>query len=197
LEFWVGELESGRLTRTDFIEEVLESVEYQQKWVNRLFVAFMYDVVFGRVPDRQGYDYYVVALDSNSLTWEQMMDIWLNSAEWTTKFGELNNTMFVTKLYMGMLHREPDPEGLNYWVSTLENGELTRSQLILVFYKCPEYQTANFERKLVYQLYFGLLRRTPDPEGYQYWLSAMCSGASRQNMIDAFLTCAEYKEKHV
>jgi hypothetical protein len=196
-EFWVGELESGTLTRAGLIEATLESVEYRQKWVNMIFVALMYDGIFERVPDQGGYDFYAATLDSGALTWEQMLDLWLSSSEWYMRFGDLNNTAFVTKLYRGMLHREPDSEGLNYWVSMLGNGGLTRLQPILIFYHCPEYQTANVERKMVYQLYLGLLRRVPDAEGCQNLVEALHSGASRQDVINAFLTCAEYKEKHV
>jgi len=196
LEFWVDELESGRLTRAGFVEAVLSSEEYRDKWRNRLFVALMYDGVFERTPDQGGYECYVDALDSSALTWEQMLDAWLNSTEWNTRFGELNNTEFVTKLYTGMLHRQPDSEGLNYWVNVLENGELSRSELIISFYECSEYQMVNAERKFVYQLYLGLLRRVPDVEGYHYWVGELHSGTLRETVINAFLACSEYGVIH-
>ncbi len=196
LEFWVDELESGRLTRAGFVEAALSSEEYRDKWRNRLFVALMYDGVFERTADQGGYECYVDALDSSALTWEQMLDAWLNSTEWNIRFGELNNTEFVTKLYTGMLHRQPDSEGLNYWVNVLENGELSRSELITSFYRCSEYQMVNAERKLVYQLYLGLLRRVPDTEGYHYWVGELHSGTLRETVINAFLTSPEYGMIH-
>jgi len=196
LAFWVGELESGRLTRAGFVEALLNSEEYQNNWRNRLFVALMYDGVLERVPDQGGYDFHVAALNAAAMTWEQMLDGWFNSVEWNTRFGELDNAEFVTKLYRGMLHREPDAEGLSFWADKLEIGEFTRPELIRAFYECLEYQIVNPEERFVYQLYLGLLRRTPETEGYECWLEALHSGVARHDMINGFLTCSEYNMIH-
>jgi hypothetical protein len=69
-----------------------------------------------------------------------------------------------------MLHREPDELGLDYYIGVLEDGVLTRPELILIFCHSLEYQAANADRKLVYQLYLGLLGRVPETEGYECWL---------------------------
>ncbi|MFP3984604.1 MAG: S8 family serine peptidase [Candidatus Bathyarchaeia archaeon] len=198
LAFWVGELESGRITRAGFVEAVFNSEEYQNNWGNRLFVALMYDGVFERVPDQGGYDHYVAALNSGAMTWNQMLEDWLNSTEWEARFGEQSNVEFVTKLYRGMLHREPDAEGLDFWVGKLETGEFTRAELIIhAFYECLEYQMVNPEEKLVYQLYLGLLRRTPETEGYKNWVGALHAGMAKHDVINEFLTCPEYKMIHL
>jgi hypothetical protein len=55
----------------------------------------------------------------------------------------------------------------------------------------------NVEEKLVYQLYLGLLRRVPEAEGYNYWVGELHAGASKHRVIDAFLKCPEYKQKHL
>jgi hypothetical protein len=191
LEYWTGELESGRLTQAGLVEATFNSREYQNLWRNRLFVALMYDGVFERVPDQGGYDCYVTALDSSALTREQMLDIWLGSPEWNARFGRLDNAEFVTKLYRGMLHREPEQEGLSHWESQLNEGK-TRSEVIMLFRDCAEYRSVNSEETLVYQIYLGLLRRMPETEGYRYWLGELHSGSPRQKLINAFLASPEY-----
>lgn len=44
----------------------------------------------------------------------------------------ITNEAYVTLLYQRMLGREPDPEGLAYWVNELANGASTRGELALV-----------------------------------------------------------------
>jgi hypothetical protein len=196
-EYWVGELESGRLSESGFVlDAMFKSVEYRQRWANRMFVALMYTDVFERVPDQGGYDCYVTALDSSTLTRKQMLDIWLNSSEWNERFQNLSNEEFVAKLYHGMLHREPEAEGLNYYAGVLEDGILTKAQLVLIFYYCPEYQTANVAGKLVCQLYLGLLRRVPETEGYTHWVNKLHTDTTKETVVIAFMTSLEYKQIH-
>jgi len=196
LAYWTNEIESGRLTYAGFVEVTLASEEYQIRWRDGLFVALMYNGVFERSPSQEEYNYWVSLLGSSSVTREQMLDTWLNSTEWSTNFGDLNNTEFVTKLYRNMLNREPDNEGLAHWINELENSTMTRSQIILLFYQCDEYQYANNAQKLVYQLYLGLLGRVPETEGYHSWTESLRSGVSREEAINAFLVCPEYESRH-
>jgi hypothetical protein len=196
LAYWAGELESGTLTKAGYVDVIFNSDEYLGNWQNKLFVALMYDNLLQRFPDQTGYDVWTGLLDSTSLTREQMLQLWLASEEWNSRFGSYNNTEFVNKLYRDMLHREPDQLGLEYWIGVLGNGALTRAEVILAFCDCPEYGTANSEQKLTYQLYIGLLGRMPDSEGYAYWVNQLQTGTPRENVIDAFLSCPEYATKH-
>jgi len=41
-------------------------------------------------------------------------------------------------------------------------------------------------------VYIGLLRRSPDADGFDYWVNRMDGGDSGQILIDGFLKSAEY-----
>jgi len=41
-------------------------------------------------------------------------------------------------------------------------------------------------------LYMGFLRRNPDPSGLAFWQGQLASQANLPNVINAFITSAEY-----
>ncbi|MBB25197.1 MAG: hypothetical protein CME02_06715 [Geminicoccus sp.] len=47
-------------------------------------------------------------------------------------YGNVDNAGFVTLLYQDILDREPDTDGLNYWVGEL-NGGATRESVLMSF----------------------------------------------------------------
>ena len=64
-----------------------------------------------------------------------------------------NNNTYVQQLYVDLLHRAADPQGLQFATHLLDTGMATRFQLILDFEASPEYQT-----DVVEGLYSGTLR---------------------------------------
>jgi hypothetical protein len=51
----------------------------------------------------------------------------------------VGNQVLVVLIYAGMLQRDTDPDGYNYWLGLLENG-LSRPVLINEFLNAPEYR---------------------------------------------------------
>lgn len=72
----------------------------------------------------------------------------------------------VTNLYRTLLGREPDAEGLNYWV----NSGKSLSEISNAFLGTPEGQ--------IVQLYQQQLGRMPDPSGLAYYKGLLESGTS-------------------
>lgn len=72
----------------------------------------------------------------------------------------------VTKLYKTLLGRDPDAEGLNYWV----NSGKSLNEIEQAFSATPEAQVVNSYRQQ--------LGREPDASGLEYYLGLLKSGAT-------------------
>lgn len=100
----------------------------------------LYQTAFNRAPDFAGLGYQMKALDDG---WAlvQVAANFLASPEFTSRYGSLDDTDFVTQLYANVLHRAPDSGGLAYHVNTLNNG-YTRADVVVGFSESPENQAA-------------------------------------------------------
>jgi hypothetical protein len=84
-------------------------------------VARLYYAILGRAPDAAG----LAAWESDHAHGDSLANIatdFINSAEYTAKFGAPNNAQFVNALYEGALGRAPDPAGSQSWISALNQG---------------------------------------------------------------------------
>lgn len=102
-------------------------------------IARLYQATLDRRPDEAGLAGWRAEMDNG----RSLLDItpgFLNSAEFTAIYGSTTNTQFVTLLYDNVLDRAPDTAGLNGWVGQLNNGALTRSQVVLGFSESLEFQ---------------------------------------------------------
>lgn len=101
------------------------------------FVNHLYTTALGRTADSTGYAYWTGILSSGEMTQAEVAYAFLTSAEFEAR--DLNNVEFVTTLYSVFFNREPDHNGLNHWVSSIKNGEMTRAQVIDAFIGSPEW----------------------------------------------------------
>ena len=92
------------------------------------FVNRLYTVALGREADPTGYAYWVEMLNSKQMTATEVANGFFGSAEFAAR--DLNNVEYLTVLYNTFFDREPDHNGLNHWVSSIQNGLLTREQVI-------------------------------------------------------------------
>ncbi len=122
----------------------------------------------------------------------------------TTDVIALTNsiTEYVALLYQGALGRTPDAGELAYWVDTVSNlplaiqnlgsqalasgvtnsiaGNFTHSAEFIGKYG------ALSNSQFVTQLYSNILDRTPDSGGFNYWMSNLNNGASREELLVGF-----------
>lgn len=96
----------------------------------------LYKAAFNRVPDEAGLGYQMTALD-NHLTLSQVARNFIDSPEFSSKYGALSNSQFVTQLYRNVLGREPEADGLTYHVNNLNNG-MPREITLIGFSESPE-----------------------------------------------------------
>jgi hypothetical protein len=103
-------------------------------------VVRLYGAVFGRGPDSDGLDYWVVRyVDGTSLA--RIAQSFIASDEWLTTYGQVDDQEFLDLLYGNVLDRVPDPDGGAYWLGRLGSG-LSRHAALLGFSESPEYIAA-------------------------------------------------------
>jgi hypothetical protein len=92
--------------------------------------------------------------------------------------------MAVSRLYQGWLGREPDPDGLAYWVEQLESGSMTFARVSAEIGNSPEailYRDDRDQERpadFIRSAYAEILYRRPDEAGFNYWTNAISSGES-------------------
>ncbi|MCP3992975.1 MAG: DUF4214 domain-containing protein [Actinomycetia bacterium] len=102
--------------------------------VYRLYTAY-----FLRDPDPSGWAYWLGIYGSGPNTnLEVVSDSFVQSAEFTQRYGSLTNEEFVTLVYNNVLDRDPDPVGFDHWVTALNNGYL-RGSMMIAFSESEEY----------------------------------------------------------
>ena len=74
----------------------------------------------------------------NGLSIDTLASNFLNSPEFQSVYGSLDNEQFVTLLYNNVLNRAPDAPGLAYWLAGLDGGA-TRVSVLLGFSESQEF----------------------------------------------------------
>jgi hypothetical protein len=91
-----------------------------------------------------------------------------------------------------VLGRAPDAGGLAGWVGLL-NGGMSRGQVLLGFSDSAEYQAAMANRVLVTMMYTAMLRRSPEPAGFNGWVGFLDAATyTREQVINGFFLSTEY-----
>jgi ELWxxDGT repeat protein len=103
---------------------------------NAARVARLYDAIMGRLPDVSGMNTWRAALDGGT----SLVDVtrgFTGSAEFAARYGNPNDTTFVTLLYRNTLEREPEAGGLAYWTGELDR-DVSRAEVIIGFSESAE-----------------------------------------------------------
>lgn len=187
--YWVGQLHSGALTRAQVVENYLLSPEFGEKVAP---LIRLYSAYFLRIPDYEGLAYWMNEYSSGNRSLGDISGFFAGSPEFQMTYGSLDNGEFVQLVYRNVLGRDPEPEGFEFWTGELDAGNRTRGWVMTGFSESQEYQGLVANPVYVTMTYIGLLRRTPETDGYNYWVNRMDEGASGQALIDLFLASAEY-----
>lgn len=102
----------------------------------------LYQAAFDRAPDLAGVGFHMWRLETVGLSLTQVAEGFIESPEFDARYGTLSNHDFVVQLYANVLHRAPDPAGLEYHVDLLDSGRITRAMDLVHFSESPENQAA-------------------------------------------------------
>jgi len=100
----------------------------------------------------------------------------------------------VTLLYGNVLGRGPDAGGLADWVGKLGSG-WSRGEVLVGFSESVEYRAKTHHAVDVTMAYVGMLRRSPDPDGFTNWVASLDAGMSRVSLINGFFASPEYTNR--
>ncbi len=100
---------------------------------------------------------------------------------------------FVSRFYQLCLNRQPDSAGLNSWVADLVTGKKTGSDVAKGFIFSKEFIDKNYDNAtFVTILYRAFFDREPDSTGFNSWVERLNKGATRQSVVDGFVTSKEF-----
>jgi Domain of unknown function (DUF4214)/FG-GAP-like repeat len=106
---------------------------------------------------------------------------------------QTNIEKFVERFYQQTLGRASDPHGLNYWVESLATGIRAGADVAVGFIFSQEFLNRSVgNAQFVDILYHSFFNRAPDSGGYNNWLNALNTGASRMNVLNGFLYSTEF-----
>jgi hypothetical protein len=133
-------------------------------------------------------------------------DEFVARAEFRQRYPETwTPAQYVDALNNNISHpfRETEPGALSaaereQLVQGLAGGTETRASVLRKMAAHPDFVRAEFNRAFVQMQYFGYLRRDPDAEGLNFWLSKLNTfGGDYVNaeMVKAFLSSDEYRRR--
>ena len=66
---------------------------------------------------------------------------------------------------------------------------------MLGFSESAEYKGTSFNKVYVTMIYVGMLQRSPDQSGFDFWVNQLNNGASGLGLIQGFLNSSEYHSR--
>lgn len=94
--------------------------------VQEIYIAY-----YGRPGDPGGMDFWAERLQESGGDLRAIIDSFGNSSEFTDRYGGLAHEELVNNIYLQLFGRDADPEGLNFYVGRLTNGEQTLGSIAL------------------------------------------------------------------
>ena len=189
LNYWVGVLTSGQQTRAQVAAAYFTSVEFTS---GGLAIIRYYMGAFGSNPDYAGWlNWFTQWHGGLSLT--TIENDFVTAPQFTTTYGGLSNSAFVTLAYHNVLNRAPTQTELNNWVTELGNSQVTKAQVMVDLLNSSEAATGLIlPRAYANLLYMGYLRRTADPSGLQFWTNSLANLNNLPTVVNNFIISPEY-----
>ncbi|MCM1081985.1 MAG: DUF4214 domain-containing protein [Clostridium sp.] len=188
------------------------SPEYKNKNTsNEAYVEMLYRVFLDREADADGKAFWVDLLNQG-MSRDYVFRGFVESPEYTgicQSYGiergtvtltqardkNINMTKFVNRLYVYVLERRGEEDGLNDWCTALQAKKMTPEQVGEFFVLSPEFKQKNLsDEEYVKILYRTFLGREYDDEGMNTWLTLLRSGTSRETVLRGFTRSPEFKK---
>lgn len=190
LLYWQQKIDSGTLDRAQVASAVLDSAEFQ---AGAGAIARLYFGALDRLPDNDGLHFWRSQLQENG-TLSRVAESFATSTEFATRYGSQDNAGFVDQLYFNTLGRTADSNGKAYWLGQLTGG-LSKGNALLSFTESAEYRQATDAKVALTLNYVGLLGRSPEQQGFDYWLQMMNGSHNEAQVIRSFLATTEYHDR--
>jgi hypothetical protein len=107
----------------------LPAVAHAQAYESQ--VQEMYVAYYGRPGDPGGIDFWAQQLEQQGGNLGAIIDAFGNSDEYLEQFGSLSHESLVNNIFQQLFSRDADPGGLEFYVSSLQNGERSLASIAL------------------------------------------------------------------
>ena len=208
---WIAAVTERGQSGADCARGFLYSPEFLNKGLtNEDFVAVLYRTFFDRVPDQEGFNAWVAALN-NGTPKQEIIEGFINSTEWANLClyygirnggtGTPNATVepneqtigFCRRLYTTCLCREAEEEGLMAWARQLSNQRDSGTGAAHGFFFSAEFINQNVSNEeYVTRLYRTFMDREPEQEGFDAWVARLNEGATREEVFRGFSQSVEF-----
>jgi hypothetical protein len=206
-----GDLECAHQARLTVSAAFFGSPEFQLKGY---FAFRFYRTALNRLPL-----YDEIIADIHSLNGQTPAEVYANRAafansfgqraEFLNRFGALSNGDYVAALLnqyglTGITTPDPaQPDGSGKvtlsqveLIARLNASLLTRAQVLRAIADSDEVFQLEFNRAFVAMQYYGYLRRTPEPAGYNSWLNYLnANPGDFREMVRGFMDSTEYRAR--
>ncbi|MBR3058310.1 MAG: CapA family protein [Clostridiales bacterium] len=154
--YWLNELNAGRKSRDVIIDCFIDSTEWcnicasygvksgaptakatKASTYSKLFTTRLYTYCLNREPEDDGLKYWSMALTNQETSAMATARFFFESSEFIGI--KTSNEDFLDRLYATYLGREPDSDGISYWLGQLDKS-MDRKQVIEYFSKSPEFR---------------------------------------------------------
>ncbi|WP_420473112.1 DUF4214 domain-containing protein [Noviherbaspirillum sp. ST9] len=102
----------------------------------------LYRAAFDREPDTQGLGFHIASIENQGISLQQVAANFIASPEFSSRYGKLGASAFVTQLYANVLKRAPDDAGLKFHVDNINSGTVSTADVLLGFSESPENKAA-------------------------------------------------------
>lgn len=165
----------------------------------------IYQATLDRLPDTSGFDAWTDSLNTNTQSILQVISGFTNSPEFTATYGALDDVEFVNQLYLNVLGRPGEADGVAGWIAAL-NGGLSRAEVVLGFSESLEFKNSSNDAASAYseargqsewiddvfRLYQATLDRAPDAQGLDVWSGFLAQGTPIQDVAHGFVNSQEF-----
>jgi hypothetical protein len=102
-------------------------------------VYMLYKAAFNRAPDTVGMGYWIAEKDGGANIVTTIAQGFVNSPEFIAKYGaNPSNSSYVNNLYLNVLDRPGEAEGVAYWNAEMNAGRVSKAQALVYFATLPE-----------------------------------------------------------
>ena len=181
LLYWTNLVNSGQ-PYSIVAQGIFESNERLDPIIQQYFQQFLL-----RPADAQGLAYWRDQVWKRDGGPENVIAGMISSVEFFQSAGG-TNAGWVTALYQRLLHRNPDAQGLSFWLQALNQQQATKPQVVLGFL----YSDENFQNEITgfYQEY---LDRTPTSSELANYVAQMRAGATQRDVQLSLIASQEYR----
>ncbi len=190
LRDWSGDIRSGRRSRADFAAGLLLSTNFDNK-VSA--VARLYRASFLRDPSADELNYWV-SVQTGGASLSDVAWGFLNSEELRLRYGNVDDQQLVTLMYNNVLNRQPDADGMSYWLDQRARG-LSAHDLILNFSNSEEFRKTTKVHLQIHLAYVTMLGQAPDEAAYSYWTAQFGGGRGVADLVLRFMDSDEYARR--